>query len=128
MELENNAYFWQKIDMLLLSSDTVIDRKKNTTHPTYNSLVYPVDYGYLRDTMADSQEHISVYVGSKSNNMVEAIIVCADILKKDIEVKLVVGCTDEEENAILEFLNQTDFQKSIIIRRGHDIPKWANTI
>ncbi len=128
MELENNAYFWQKIDMLLLSSDTVIDRKKNTTHPTYNNLVYPVDYGYLRDTMADSQEHISVYVGSKSNNMVEAIIVCADILKKDIEVKLVVGCTDEEENAILEFLNQTDFQKSIIIRRGHDIPKWANTI
>lgn len=128
MELENNAYFWQKIDMLLLSSDTVIDRKKNTTHPTYNNLVYPVDYGYLRDTMADSQEHISVYVGSKFNDMVEAIIVCADILKKDIEVKLVVGCTDEEENAILEFLNQTDFQKSIIIRRGHDIPKWANTI
>ncbi len=128
MELENNAYFWQKIDMLLLSSDIVIDRKKNTTHPTYNNLVYPVDYGYLKDSMLESQEHISIYVGSKSNAMVESVIVCADILKKDLEVKLVYGCTEEEENSILEFLNQTDFQKSIIIRRGHDIPKWANSI
>ena len=128
MELENNAYFWQKIDMLLLSSDIVIDRKKNSTHPTYNNLVYPVDYGYLKDSMLESQEHISIYVGSKSNAMVESVIVCADILKKDLEVKLVYGCTEEEENSILEFLNQTDFQKSIIIRRGHDIPKWANSI
>ncbi len=128
MELENNAYFWQKIDMLLLSSDIVIDRKKNTTHPTYNNLVYPVDYGYLKDSMIDSQEHISIYVGSQANAMVEAVIVCADILKKDIEVKLVCGCTEDEENSILEFLNQTDFQKSIIIRRGHDIPKWANSL
>lgn len=127
MELENNAYFWQKIDLLLLSSDIVINRKKDTTHPVYTNLIYPVDYGYLKDTMLDTDEHIAVYRGSKSNASVDAVVVCIDILKKDMEVKLLAGCTEREELSILEFLNQTDFQKSIIVHRGHNIPKWAST-
>ena len=45
MELENNAYFWQKLDTLVLSSTMVIDHKKNTSHPNYPNLIYPVDYG-----------------------------------------------------------------------------------
>ncbi len=127
MELENNAYFWQKIDILLLSSDIIINRKKDSTHPVYNNLIYPVDYGYLKDTMLDTNEHIAIYRGSKKSLTVEAVVVCIDILKKDMEVKLLAGCTEKEELAILEFLNQTDFQKSIIVRRGHNIPKWAST-
>ena len=41
MELENNAYFWQKLDTLVLSSTMVIDHKKNTSHPNYPNLIYP---------------------------------------------------------------------------------------
>ncbi len=29
---ENNAFFWQKLDTLYLSSKLIIDRKKNTCH------------------------------------------------------------------------------------------------
>ena len=44
---ENNAFFWQKLDTLFLSSKLVIDRPKNTCHYKYSNLIYPVDYGYL---------------------------------------------------------------------------------
>ena len=47
---ENNAFFWQKLDTLFLSSKLVIDRPRNTCHYKYSNLVYPVDYGYLNDT------------------------------------------------------------------------------
>ena len=126
MEFENNAYFWQKIDTLYLSSDVVIDKPKNTVHAQYTNLIYPVDYGFLQDTLLGSDEHIHVYVGTKMTGKVEAIVVCADILKKDMDVKFLVGCTKEEENDILQFLDQTDFQKAVILRRGHNILDWAS--
>jgi len=123
MEFENNAYFWQKIDTLYLSSDFVLSAPKNSKHPVYDNLIYPVDYGYLHDNNTD--ESIHMYKGTLLTSGVDGIIICADILKKDIEVKLLVGCTQEEELKILEFLNQTDFQKTIIIHRGLNTPKWA---
>ena len=123
MEFENNAYFWQKVDTLFLSSDLTINNPKGSTHAVYNNLIYPVDYGTLGDD--NSNERISVYVGSLNTSRVDAMVVCADILKKDIEVKLLAGCTEDETLCILEFLNQTDFQKSVILRRGKSTPSWA---
>lgn len=125
-ELENNAYFWQKLDTLVLSSSCTIDRPKGTTHFKYLNLVYPVDYGFLTDTTGSDQEPIDMFKGSISTSSVDAIAVSADILKKDCEVKLLVGCTEEETMDILKFLNQTQFQKAILIRRGNETPLWAN--
>ena len=123
MEFENNAYFWQKIDTLYLSSDLTINQPKGSTHPVYTNLVYPVDYGYLSDSNSD--EKISIYKGSQASGSVDAVVVCADLLKKDIDVKLLVGCSEKEQLKILEFLDQTDFQKAVIMRRGKSAPKWA---
>lgn len=122
---ENNAFFWQKLDTLFLSSKLVIDRPKNTCHYKYSNLIYPVDYGYLCDTMGSDQSPIDVFRGSKKSTLVQALIVSADILKKDCEVKLLIGCTDEEEEEILVFLNQTEFQKAVMIRRGNEVPEWG---
>lgn len=41
---ENNAFFWQKLDTLYLSSKLVIDRPRNTCHYKYSNMIYPVDY------------------------------------------------------------------------------------
>ena len=128
MEFENNAYFWQKLDTLLLSSDLLMDKPKGSVHPTYHNLVYPVDYGHLKSNNEDITEHIGIYKGSLNSSIIESIVVCVDILKKDIEVKLLMACTKEEETSILEFLNQTDFQKTVIIKRGNSIPGWATSI
>ncbi|MGI6608881.1 MAG: Inorganic pyrophosphatase [Erysipelotrichaceae bacterium] len=128
MEFENNALFWQKIDTLYLSSDLVISRPRNSVHPAYKNLVYPVDYGYLKDLHGENPDHISVYRGTLDATNVSSLVVCADVLKRDIEVKLLVGCNEQEVNSILEFLNQTDFQKSVVVNRGKNIPAWASTI
>jgi len=125
--LENNAYFWQKIDTLFFSSKLTIARPAGTEHPHYRNLVYPVDYGYLEDTFRQDQEGIDVYKGTKSVSSISTIVVAVDILKKDIEVKLLVGCTPQEEETILRFLNQTDFQKTILVRRGSEIPSWGTS-
>lgn len=123
--LENNAFFWQKLDTLFFSSKLVIDRPRYTVHYKYSNLVYPVDYGYLSDTTGSDQAPIDVFKGSQKTNQVGAIVVSADILKKDCEVKLLIGCSEEEEHEVLEFLNQTEFQKAILIHRGNEVPEWA---
>lgn len=123
--LENNAFFWQKLDTLFFSSKLVVDRPRYTVHYKYSNLVYPVDYGYLSDTTGSDQAPIDVFKGSQKTNQVGAIVVSADILKKDCEVKLLIGCSQEEEREVLEFLNQTEFQKAILIHRGNEVPEWA---
>lgn len=123
---ENNAFFWQKLDTLYLSSRLVIDRPKNTCHYKYSNLIYPVDYGYLNDSAGSDQAPIDVFRGSDKTTKVGAIVVTADILKKDCEAKLLIGCTEEEIEKILIFLNQTEFQKSVLLRRGNEMPDWAS--
>lgn len=122
MELLNNGYFWQKIDSLLLSTNVIISQEKGSSHPKYLNMVYPVNYGYLEDT-----DSIKIFKGSLKKSTPDAIMVVGDILKRDLEVKLLWGCTAEEEIEILRFINQTDYQKGILVRRGNDLPEWAIT-
>ena len=103
---ENNAFFWQKIDTLVSSCPLVISRKQGDRHPDYTNLIYPVDYGHLSETYGDTG--VCVYKGSEKSQ-VKAIIIACDILKRDIDVKLLLGCNAEEEENVLRFLNQTDF-------------------
>lgn len=121
----NNALFWQKLDTLYLSNKLVLDKPKGYVHPLYANLIYPVDYGYLKDTLA-SGDGIAVYKGSGDKGL-QHVVITADILKKDVEVKLIVDCKDEEISKILFFLNQTDLQKAVLISRDNNIPVWGET-
>ncbi|WP_420537277.1 inorganic diphosphatase [Ileibacterium valens] len=126
-ELENNIYFWQKLDTLMLSGKLVIDRPKNSAHPDYPNMIYPVDYGYLKDTLSSDQEPIDAFKGTIRTNQVTQIAVAADILKKDCEVKLLIGCTEEETLDVMKMLNGTEFRKAILIRRGNSAPSYAES-
>jgi len=123
----NNAYFWQKIDTLYLSGNLVMTRKKGERHPEFSNLVYPTDYGRLEDTNAVNGKGVSVYVGSGSKTKISGLIIAADILVKELDVKILAGCTDDEIEQILRFLNQTDYQKTVLIKRGNEIPSWGIT-
>ena len=125
-EYENKAYFWQKLDTLYFSSGVMPARKKGERHPEFANLIYPVDYGHLKDTNGQA-DGVSVYLGSKSHYMITGLIVAADILKKTLDIKILAGCTEEEEKEVLHFLNQTDFQKTVLIRRGSVIPAWGES-
>ena len=122
---ENNAFFWQKLDTLLLSSHFELTQVAGSKHPQYANLIYPVDYGILKDTQTQDHPGISMYKGSITSHKVNAVIIAADILNKDVQIKFLVGCTAEQEENILRFLNQTDYQKTVLIRRSTEVPSWG---
>ena len=126
-QYENNAFFWQKVDTLFLSSSVKLTRKKGDVHPVYKNLVYPTDYGHVTDTKSVTDEGVSVYAGSGNRNKITALVIAADTLAKELDVKMLIGCTEAEVDDVLRFLNQTDLQKTVLIRRGNEIPSWGLT-
>lgn len=108
--------FWAAIDELVAQSEIVIDRPKGTAHPRYPDLIYPVDYGYLMNTASYDGEGIDVWRGT-AGDMVDAVICTVDLLKRDSEIKLLIGCTEEEKRLILGIHNDSEFMKGIMIRR-----------
>lgn len=123
---ENNAYFWQKIDSLYISSEFLEIKKKGDLHSEYGDLKYPLSYGILKIDDKD-KDFINAFKGSKSN-IIDSLVLSVDILNKHIEIKLLIGLSKEEEEEVLRFLDQTEFQKSVLIRRGNEIPFWNDEI
>ncbi|MBR2801729.1 MAG: Inorganic pyrophosphatase [Erysipelotrichaceae bacterium] len=123
-EFQNNAYFWQKIDTLVLSGDFIATAQPGDQHPDYPNLVFPCAYGYIGSLNDEEAPAIHVFKG-KNGSEVNAVILAADILNKSMDVKLLIGCSSSEEDEILRFLNQTEFQKTVIMHRGYDVPDWA---
>ena len=112
-----NNEFWQAIDSLASSSKIVIDRPKGSRHPKYPDCIYPVDYGYIENTTSMDGSGIDVWRGSLPSNTVDSIICTIDLMKKDSEIKLLIGCTEEEIKIIYDFHNNSEFMKGILIKR-----------
>ena len=98
------ADFWDLVDRLVTESRIVIDRPKGTRHPSYPEVVYPADYGYLENTRSMDGEGIDVWVGSSGKKQADAIICTVDMKKRDAEIKILIGCSEEEKEAILQLL------------------------
>ena len=98
--------FWAAAERLVATSEVVIDRPKHTRHPERREVIYPVAYGYLRGTTASDREGIDVWIGSLESKKITGVVCTFDLRKRDAEVKLLLGCTREEENEILSFLNK----------------------
>lgn len=96
--------FWEALDELASSSDIVIDRAVATAHPRYPELVYPLDYGYLAGTVGGDGDGIDVWVSAGPDRMVTAVACTVDPLKRDAEIKLLLGCTESEIDAVSRFL------------------------
>ena len=109
--------FWQSIDVLVSSGNIVIDRPKGSSHPRFPNITYAVDYGYIESTTSMDGEGIDVWRGSLPDDTVTAIICTVDLMKKDSEIKLLIGCTEEETKIVYDFHNSTEFMKGMLIRR-----------
>lgn len=108
--------FWKALDKLVCKSEIVIDRPKGTAHPKFPDFIYHVDYGYLKNTSSMDGAGIDVWVGS-GGKQIDAIICIVDLLEKDSEIKILIGCTEEEKNIIYKTHNETQYMKGILIRR-----------
>lgn len=111
-----NDEFWNALDELVENSEIVIDRPKGTTHPRFPDFVYKVDYGYLSDTTSMDGGGIDVWVGT-GEKKTDAIMVIVDLMKKDSEIKILIGCTEEEKQIIYQIHNETKYMKGVLIRR-----------
>lgn len=112
------AAFWTAIDRLVKQSELIIDRPKGSAHPRYPSLIYPVDYGYLKDTSSMDGGGIDVWIGTNGEKAVDAIICTVDLMKRDSEIKILIGCTEEEKRRILRLHNETACMKGVMLRRN----------
>lgn len=108
--------FWEALDFLVDNSQIVIDRPKGTAHPKYPNLIYKVDYGYLKNTASMDGAGIDVWVGSEGKK-IDAIMCIVDLTKRDSEIKILIGCTEEEKQIVYQTHNETQYMKGILIRR-----------
>ena len=112
-----DAAFWLAVDTLITNSAIIIDRPKGSVHPKYPHCIYPVNYGYLADTASMDGSGIDLWLGSCQKQIADALICTVDLLKRDSEIKLLIGCTDAEKQLILEFHNDSEYMKGILIER-----------
>ena len=113
-----NSDFWRALDRLISESEIVIDRPKDSHHPKYPDMIYPLDYGYLKNTSSMDDQGIDVWRGSLGDGELKAIMVIVDLWERDSEIKLLIGVTDEEAKIIYDFHNNNgDAMQGILIPR-----------
>ena len=116
-EEELAVKFWRSLNEIVLSSRIVIDRPKGSRHPKYPMLVFPLDYGYLEGTKSTDGAEIDVWRGSENSNTVSSVVCTVDNVKRDSEIKILIGCTIEETQTILDCYNSSDHMSALLINR-----------
>ena len=113
----SSTIFWQRLDALLERCEIVIDRPRGSRHPRCPEIVYALDYGYLQGTSSNDGEGIEVWLGSDAEQRLDAVICTVDLDKGDAEMKLMVGCTEQEKEYIARFYNEWPDMGAKIVRR-----------
>jgi inorganic pyrophosphatase len=114
-ERQCSSKFWAAAESFVSTSEIVIDRPKGSRHPRVPEAIYPVAYGYLKGTTAADGEGIDVWIGSLATR-ITGVVCTFDLRKRDAEVKLLLGCTSEEEHQILSFLNTGEMAAVLVSR------------
>jgi len=112
--------FWEYLNQLVVSSRIVVDRPKGCIHPSFDDLVYPLDYGYLEGTTTIDGGGMDVWVGSKPYVYLNEFVCTVDLYKKDVEIKLLIGCSRDEIIEILEFHNQQSMRALLITKKNYE--------
>jgi len=76
---KQNETFWKRLDSFLQNNRLVVDRSKGTCHPKYTEVIYPIDYGYLVGTDGGDGNGVDVWVCSKGEKTLDAIVCTVDI-------------------------------------------------
>ena len=102
-QTKKNNSFWPEMNQLITSNSIIIDRAKGRSHPRYPEVIYPLDYGYIENTTNGDGSGIDVWIGTLNNQTLTGILCTFDTLKRDAEIKFLIGCTKEEVEMIRNF-------------------------
>ncbi len=98
-----NDSFWHRLEALVAGAELEIDRPRGSAHPRYPEVIYPLDYGHLLGTTGGDGEAVDIWLGSIPAHPLTAVVCTVDLVKKDVELKLLLGCTKQEQQTILQF-------------------------
>lgn len=91
-----------------------IDRSLGSVHPKHKNIIYPINYGYIENTVSGDGEEIDVYVLDKEDPVeeVECKIIAVIERENDCEHKLVgVSNSCTKTFTIEEIKEKTYFQE-----------------
>lgn len=109
--------YWETLQKIVDESEIKIDRSKGSEHPRYPEYIYPFDYGELIGTSSQDGAGIDVWIGSGGGKEVTAIINAIDQVKRDSEIKILLGCSEEDVETILACHNSGNMS-GLLIKKG----------
>ncbi|MFB6278735.1 MAG: inorganic diphosphatase [Salinibacter sp.] len=109
---------WKKWDVCICNNGITVERPRTTAHPDYPSVVYPLDYGFVNDTLGTDGDPVDVFVGRGTTGLVGGILT-ADVRQQDREMKLLYDCTPPEVYTAHGFINydRTLLEGVLVLRR-----------
>lgn len=69
-------------------------------------MIYPFDYGFLENTSAGDGDGIDLWIGISKQKVLTGILCTFDTFKRDAEIKLLIGGSQEDIQIIREFNGQ----------------------
>lgn len=111
--------FWQTIQKLVDDSEIHIDRPKGSAHPRYEDYIYPFDYGHLVGTTSADGDGIDCWVGPLGGTEVTGVITVVDPVKKDSEIKILIGCSGFDAELIMNCHRRGDMQAILKMKVTH---------
>lgn len=115
MKPEPSPEFWAALDELVAASNIAIDRQKGGTHPRVPGLIYPLDYGHLEATRAGDGGEIDVWMGA-GDRRVTACAVTVDLVKRDSEIKILIGCSQADIDTVRAFHDSGPMRVAVMVR------------
>ena len=113
--------FWAYLDQLVATSRIVIEHPKGSADPGHLGDAYPASYGYLEGTRSMDGEGIDVWVGAGEAGPVQGVVCTVDLARRDSEVKILLGCSDDEIVRIVAFHTIGQMRGLLVRRRpGHE--------
>ena len=109
--------YWKGLEKLVAKRRVVIDRPKGSRHPRFPEMTYPLDYGFLEDTTGNDGAEVDIWRGSLEGGAIVGVACTVDLMKKDAEVKILLGCTPEEIAVIHKFYNTGPYMNGLTIIR-----------
>jgi len=110
---------WNAWQRCIEQHGITIERPRTTAHPEYPGVVYPLDYGFVNDTLGTDGEPLDVFVGRGTTGLV-GVLLTTDHRQRDREAKLLYDCTPTEVYAAHGFINydRTLLEGVLVLRRS----------